>query len=63
MTKEQMLKGFEAGRELIQEEWSTAEEIKAADECIAENKAVLSENWTYKDGFQCERRIITGVVQ
>ena len=60
ISKEEMLAGFAHGRTLIQEEWSHPNEIKKVDECIAEGAATATP-WEYKDGFQCERRVITGV--
>lgn len=61
MTKEQMREGFARGKTLVQEEWSNASEIKWVDELIAEGVAVVSAPWQYLDGFQCERRRVTGV--
>lgn len=61
MTKDEMRAGFAAGRRLIQEEWSTPEEIRAVDELIAEG-ACSATPWKYEDGFQCERRVLTGIV-
>lgn len=60
MSKEEMERGFAQGRTLIQEEWAHPDEIKWADELIAAGKATASA-WQYKDEFQCERRLITGV--
>lgn len=58
ITKAQMIEGLAKGRTLIQEEWADAREIKAVDELVAEGKAKATP-WEYKDGFQCERRVIT----
>lgn len=55
MDIEEMRRGLAAGRTLIQEEWSTPEEIQAVDQLIAEGFAEASP-WEYKDNFQCERR-------
>jgi hypothetical protein len=60
MTKAEMLTGFEKGRALIQEEWAHPHEIQWVDELISEGKATATP-WEYKDGFQCERRRITGI--
>jgi len=62
MTKDEMAKGLAAGRRLTQEEWADPAEIRAVDELIAEGKATATP-WEYRDGFQCERRIITGPEQ
>lgn len=62
MTKEEMEKGFAQGRTLTQEEWAHPHEIKWVDELIVEGKATATP-WEYKDGFQCERRRVTGIVQ
>lgn len=62
MTKEEMIEGLKIGRTLIQEEWSSPDEIRAVDELIAEGKCV-STPWEYMDNFQCERRRVTGVRQ
>jgi hypothetical protein len=62
MTKEDMRAGFARGRTLTQEEWAHPSEIKWVDELIAEG-AATSTPWEYKDGFQCERRRVTGVVK
>lgn len=59
MTKDEMAKGLASGRSLTQEEWATPDEIQAVDELGAEGLATVGP-WEYKDGFQCERRIITG---
>lgn len=59
MTKGEMALGLASGRRLIQEEWSKPEEIQAVDELGAEGLATVGP-WEYKDGFQCERRVITG---
>lgn len=60
MTKDEMEKGLAAGRRLTQEEWADPTEIRAVDELIAEGKASATD-WEYRDGFQCERRIITAL--
>ena len=57
MTKAEIREGLLRGRRLMQEEWSTREEIAAVDELIAEGVAVATP-WEYRDGFQCERRIV-----
>lgn len=62
MTKAEMEAGFARGRTLTQEEWADASEIAGVDELVTEGKATATP-WEYKDGFQCERRIVTGVVQ
>lgn len=59
MTKDEMAAGLAAGRRLIQEEWAHRQEIAWVDELVAEDKAEAGP-WEYKDGFQCERRVITG---
>ncbi len=61
MTKDEMAVGFSQGRRLIQEEWSAPDEIKAVDECIADGKCAVEDDWRYHDNFQCERRIVVGV--
>ena len=60
MTKAEMENGFAVGRALTQEEWANPAEIQWVDELIAEGKATATP-WEYKDGFQCERRRVTGV--
>ena len=60
MSREEMVAGFARGHRLIQEEWAHPQEIKWVDELIAEGKATATP-WEYKDGFQCERRVVTGV--
>ncbi len=55
MTEEEMRQGLAAGRTLIQEEWSTPEEIAIVDKLISEGFAEASP-WEYKDNFQCEHR-------
>lgn len=62
MSKEDMERGFANGQTLTQEEWAHPSEIQWADELIAEGKAAVTSPWEYKDGFQCSRRRITGVV-
>lgn len=62
MTKEEMREGFARGLTLVQEEWANPEEIRAVDELISEGVAIVSAPWEYKDGFQCERRRVTGVL-
>lgn len=62
MTKEEMREGLIQGRRLIQEEWSTADEITAVNELAAEGVCTVSP-WEYKDGFQCERRVVQGIRQ
>lgn len=59
MTKAEMREGFAKGRTLVQEEWGNPSEIEWIDELIAEGAATAAP-WEYKDGFQCERRRITG---
>lgn len=58
MTKDEMRQGLMQGRRLVQEEWSKPEEIQAVDELIAEGAAQATP-WEYRDGFQCNRRIVT----
>jgi hypothetical protein len=60
MTKEEMKKGFLAGRTITQEEWADGCEIKWLDELIAEGHAKVIAPWEYKDEFQCERRKVKG---
>lgn len=60
MTKEQIRAGLKAGRSLIQEEWADPGEIKDVDDLISEGAAAATP-WEYKDGYQCERRKVTGV--
>lgn len=62
MTKEQMREGFAKGRTLIQVEWAHPSEQRWVDELLAEGAAIATP-WEYKDGFQCERRRVTGVVK
>lgn len=59
--KAEMLEGFAQGRTLIQEEWAHPEEIREADECIAEGKCT-TQGWNYEDNFQCEVRRLVGVI-
>lgn len=59
MTKDEMRAGLAAGWRLIQEEWADRGEIAAVDELVAEGVASATP-WEWKDGFQCERRIVTG---
>lgn len=58
MSKDEMRRGLLAGRMLTQEEWSHADEIRAVDELVAEGIAHAGP-WLWRDGFQCERRIVT----
>lgn len=58
MSKEEMKAGLQAGRRLVQEEWAHPDEIRFVEELIAEGIAQASA-WEWRDGFQCERRIIT----
>ena len=51
--------GLSRGRRLIQEEWADQAEIAAVNELVSVGKA-LAGPWEYKDGFQCERRVVTG---
>lgn len=60
MTKEVMRDGLAQGRKLVQEEWAHPSEIKWVDELIAEG-AAQAPPWEYKDGFQCERRLVSRV--
>ena len=60
MTKEEMEIGLKQGRTLIQEEWSSRDEIAAVDALVAEGKATATE-WQYRDNFQCEMRRVSGV--
>lgn len=57
MTKAEIAEGLAKGRTLIQEEWSTREEIQAVDDLVADGVAV-STPWQWHDNFQCERRKI-----
>ena len=57
LTKDEMRKGLATGRSLIQEEWAAASEIVAVDELVLEGFATATP-WEYKDGFQCERRVV-----
>lgn len=59
MTRDEIERGLAAGRRLIQEEWAHPQEIAWVDELVAEGKATATE-WEYRDGFQCERRVIRG---
>lgn len=63
MTKEQMREGFARSRTLTQEEWAHPSEIAWIDELVAEGAATVTAPWEYKDGFQCQRRRITGVAK
>lgn len=58
MTKDERARGLAAGRRLVQEEWADRAEIIAVDELVSEGKASATP-WEYRDGFQCERRIVT----
>lgn len=60
MTRDEMTQGFARGRTLIQEEWSHPDEIKWADELVAEGRASTT-TWEYNDNFQCKRRKIKGI--
>ena len=62
MTREEMVNGFAAGRHLTQEEWAHPQEIAWVDELVAEGKARVVAPWEYRDGFQCERRIVQGAL-
>lgn len=59
MTKEEMRAGFLAGRRLIQEEWSTDDEIRFVDQLVAEGVATATP-WAYRDNYQCAVRSVTG---
>jgi hypothetical protein len=59
LTKAEMAAGLAAGRTLIQEEWANPQEIASVDELIAEGKASAT-SWEYREGLQCERRLVTG---
>lgn len=61
MTKEEMERGFSQGRTLTQEEWAHPQEIAWLDELIAEGKAAVVAPWEYRDGFQGQRRRVSGV--
>lgn len=61
MTREELERGFAAGRSLTQEEWAHPLECQWIDELIAEGKAEVVDDWRYLDGFQCERRRVRGV--
>jgi len=62
ISKAEMAKGFAKGRGLVQEEWAHPDEIVWLNELIAEGKAVVTDDWKYKDNFQCKRRRVLGVV-
>lgn len=62
MTKDQMREGFARGKALTQEEWANPSEVQWLDELVAEGVATVSAPWEYKDGFQCRRRRVTGVI-
>mgnify|MGYP003499421023 FL=1 len=61
MSRDEMEHGFAQGRSLTQEEWAHPDEISWVDNFIAEGRAEVVSDWCYKDGFQCERRIVRGV--
>jgi hypothetical protein len=61
MTKEEMRRGLQSGRRLNQEEWSERSEIAAVDELVAEGVAAATP-WEYRDGFQCERRVVRAAI-
>lgn len=58
ITKDEMRAGLASGRTLIQEEWAHPKEIQWVDELVSEGKATATP-WEYKDGLQCERRLVT----
>lgn len=60
MTKEEMRAGFKQKRTLTQEEWAHPLEHQWVEELLAEGVCVVTDPWEYKDGFQCQRRRITG---
>lgn len=59
ITKDEMRAGLAAGRRLIQEEWAHPDEIRFVNELVTEAIAIAGA-WEWSDGFQCERRTITG---
>lgn len=59
ITKDEMRSGLNAGRRLIQEEWAHHDEIRFVNELVKEGAAEAGP-WEYKDGFQCQRRVVTG---
>lgn len=63
MIYDQIAAGFAIGRQLTQEEWAEKSTIIFVDQMIAEGKAVVIADWEWKDNFQCERRLVKGVVQ
>jgi hypothetical protein len=63
MTRDDLERGFAAGRQLTQEEWAHPSEIAWVDELVAEGKAEVVDNWRYLAGFQCERRKVRGTRQ
>jgi hypothetical protein len=58
ITKNEISIGLKAGRRLIQEEWAHPDEIRFVDELVADGIADAG-LWEYRDGFQCERRVVT----
>lgn len=60
LLKAEIVERLAGGRTILQEEWSDRYEIVAVDQLIAAGVAI-TDGWEYKDGFQCERRVIRGV--
>jgi hypothetical protein len=58
--KGEMAIGLAKGRTLVQEEWSSADEIRAVNELVEEGKATVTD-WKWKDGFQCDVRFVRGI--
>lgn len=58
MTKAEMKDGLLRGGLLIQEEWADRKEIEAIDQLVAEG-IVYATEWTYRDNFQCKRRMVS----
>jgi hypothetical protein len=55
-----MERGFAQGRRLMQEEWSSRQEIKDVDDLIAGGNADVVRPWGYHDNFQCSFRGVRG---
>lgn len=62
MSYDELQTGLSKGRRMIQEEWANPSEIEDTDKLIELGYANATK-WEYKDGFQCERRIIQGIKQ
>ena len=61
ISREEMVKSFNKGLTLIQEEWSSPREIQDVDDLIAKGKAVVEDNWRYYDNYDCRRRRVRGI--